>query len=71
MMIAVEVYRPRGKGWQYLGTYSARSDKGAALDAGYVHNLKVIGTRPADTDLPLRVWRFKYVPLLTSSSGSG
>lgn len=57
-----EVYRKRGKHWQYLGEYTALSSHGAALVAGYIHHIKVLGTRPANSRIGLIVHRFKYVP---------
>lgn len=60
-----DTYRKRGKHWEYLGSRSAETSRGAALKTGYVHNLRVIGVRPADCPaVKLFVYRFKYVPMV-------
>lgn len=64
-MLTFEVYRKRGKHWQYLGSYDATDSIKAARKAGYIHNCKVLGIRPADTSLPLFVHRFTYTPSIT------
>lgn len=60
-----EVFRKRGKHWQYLGTYWGKDSSEAARKAGYVHNCKVLGVRPAGTPCKLFVHRFQYTPTLT------
>lgn len=70
-MLNFEIYRKRGRGWEYLGIMNGRTSRIAALDAGYIHNLKVVGVRPEDSRDKILVYRFKYVPTLTSSSGGG
>jgi len=44
--MSFEVYRKRGKSWEYLGAYDATDSRKAALRASYVHNIKVVGVRP-------------------------
>ncbi len=61
-----DTYRKRGKHWQYLGERDAETMRGAALQTGYVHNCKVVAVRPAGSRDKLYVYRFLYVPLLTS-----
>lgn len=70
-MLEFSVYRKRGRGWEMLySSVRARSSRAAALDAGYVHNIKVVGVRPVDCHaVPLQVFRFHYTPTLTSASG--
>lgn len=63
--IDFEVYRKRGRGWQYLGEYYAEDSNKAARAAGYVHNCKVLGVRPAGTNINLVVYRFLYIPFIT------
>jgi len=64
-MLTFEVFRKRGKAWQYLGTYDGKDSVVAARKAGYIHGCKVLGIRPADTQCKLFVHRFKYTPGLT------
>jgi len=61
-----EVYRKRGRYWEYLGVNNAADSEKAARRAGYVHNLKVVGVRPDGSNAKLFVYRFKHVPTLTS-----
>lgn len=63
--IDFECYRKRGKGWQYLGTYEGEDSHKAARKAAHIHNLKVVGARPSDTNVKLFVYRFENVPHLT------
>lgn len=65
-----ECFRKRGRHWQYLSTYNASDSRRAAFSCGHIHNLKVIGVRPAGTSVKLFVYRFKHVPSLTSGSGT-
>lgn len=60
-----DTFRPRGKHWEYLGEREAVDSKKAATTTAYVHNLKVVGVRPAGSNVPLLVHRFVYVPLLS------
>ncbi len=60
-----EVYRKRGKGWEYLGEYDRPDGIKAAHQASYIHNIKVVGVRPAGSLIPLAVYRLKYVALLS------
>lgn len=64
-----EVYRKRGKGWQYLGIYGHYTMRAACLDAGYVNSCKILKARPEGSRDKFYIFRFDYVPLLTSSSG--
>ena len=59
-----ETYRKRGKGWEYLGTRRSANSRSAAQQAGYVHNLKVIGVRTEYSRDKILVYRFQYVPQL-------
>lgn len=43
-----DVFRPRGRNWQHIGTYDERNSRNAALKASYIHRIKVVGVRPAD-----------------------
>ncbi len=62
-----EVFRKRGKHWQYLGVYHEVDSQRAARKAAYVHNVKVLGVRPECTHCKLLVYRFPYVPTLASA----
>jgi hypothetical protein len=64
-MLSFEVYRKRGRNWQYLGTYRNATSRGAASAAAYAHNCKVLGVRPEDSRDKILVHRFVYVPLLS------
>lgn len=59
-----ETYRPRGKGFEFIGIRDAKDSQVAAKMAGYVHNLKVVATRPEDSRDKVLVYRFKSVPQL-------
>lgn len=63
--LAFEVYRKRGRGWEYLDIYHETDSRKAARHAGYVHNLKVLGVRPESSTIKLQVFRFQYVPSIT------
>ena len=63
-MLRFETFRKRGRGWEYLGERDARDSRSAALQTGYVHHLRVVGIRVADTPGKLQVYRFIHVPEL-------
>ena len=54
-------YRKRGRNWEYLGDRTAEDSRAAALKTSYVHNLRIIGVKPAYTSdaVKLFVYRFK------------
>lgn len=60
-----EMYRRRGRHWQYLGERTAADSIKAARTTAYVHHLRVVGVRPAGSLDRLYVYRFKHVPLLS------
>lgn len=67
-MLEFEVYRKRGKHWELLyPSLRATDSRKAALHASYVHSLKVIGVRPAGTNLKIFVTRLQHVATLTSA----
>ncbi len=58
-----ETYRKRGKGWEYLGIQrNAVDSRAAALRAGYIQGIKVVGVRPEGSRDKIYVHRFTYVP---------
>lgn len=63
-MLAFETFRKRGRNWEYLGERSATEMRAAALQTSYAHHIKVVGCRPAHTNLTLHVYRFKQVATL-------
>lgn len=62
-----DVYRKRGRNWEYLGEYDATDSRKAALRASYAHNIKVIGVKPAYSNAKLFVYRLQHVATLTSA----
>ncbi len=64
MTVSYETYRKRGRHWEYLGTQSAETMRGAALMTGYVHHCKVIAVRPEGSRDKKYVYRFGFYPEL-------
>jgi hypothetical protein len=65
-MMNFEVYRKRGRHWEYLGVYDKMEDSNkAARKASYIHNIKVVGVRPEGSRDKILVYRFQYVAGIT------
>lgn len=62
-----EVYRKRGRHWQFIGRYIAEDSLKAARHASYVHNLKVVGVRPEGSLVKVFAYHFRFVHNLTSA----
>lgn len=60
-----EIYRKRGKGWEYLGKVNRTDSLKAAHYASYVYHIKVVGVRPEDSQDKILVHRLNSVALLS------
>ena len=65
-MTNFEVYRKRGRHWEFLCVYTLMKDSNeAARRTSYVYNLKVVGVRPEGSRDKILVYRFQYVAGIT------
>lgn len=62
-MLRFEVFRKRGRGWQYLGEWEATDSKKAGRLASHYRRVRTVGVRPAGSSAEMFVYRFKLMPL--------
>lgn len=57
--VRYDTYFKHGRNWIYCGERTARTARSAALSTSYVQGRRVIGIRPAGSEVKLWVYRFK------------